>query len=315
VIPYEISVQRTRALLERQLSQGLLFRAWELELAYVLNVGVPDGPLDELSELWAAMTRDTPYPLGVGPWGQHPVWLEQSYGVGHVRSFVRLMTNSDRAVPGATALIDWLQSLFGTDGSCRAQAHFQGILASQYPELARQRDHDAGAAWQRALGKAEPTDLLWAHSDLEDAWATIDALSALDAAPANVDAIIRWLRSMQRPDGAFRAPLSLDAAGEPYADALHDTMWALRTLSLLGAQPADSDAAITWLLQASLPPAIEPQWARIEALGALGAARRLPPAALDRWDQLSFTENPRADLVDFEAYAAIRGHRWLVEAL
>jgi hypothetical protein len=315
MIPYEQSVQRTRAILQRQLAADLLFHDWELELATVLGVQVPDEPIEELLELFEALTAHTPFPDGIGPWRPHPVWAEETYGIGHVRSIVRLFANDDIQVPRSAALIIWVRRLQKPDGSFAAQEEFEKLYRVRHPQLASDRDALNRAAWTRALGERAPDVLHWAHSDLEDAWCALDALDAMDAKPTDVETTTRWLRSRQRLDGAFRAPLELDRLGNPYGDVVADTMWAARALALVGGTPTDHEACIGWLLRAQVVPAVVPQWQRIEALGALGAIGRLPPAALDRWDLLSFSEDENAEMVDFEAYAAIRAHRWLVRAL
>lgn len=315
MIPYEESVQRTRRILQRQLANRILSHDWEYELAALFGLEIPDQPIEELLELFEAQTAHTPFPDGIGPWRPHPVWAEESYGVGHIRSVVRLFTQADIQVPRSEALAAWLRALQQPDGSFAAQAEFEKLFRERHPALAQKRDLATREAWDHALGSRAPDRLWWAHSDLEDAWNVLDALDAVGGVPADAAAATRWVRARQRPDGAFRAPLHLDFFGEPYANALSDTVWATRALALLGSAPSNREACIRWLLNASLLPAIIPQWRRLEALGALEAIDRLPSSVLDGWDQLDFSQQEDADLVSHEAYAAIRGHQWLVGAI
>src|SRR5260370_6185101 len=131
LIPYASSEERTRAIMKRQLAAGLLFRAWDLELAMMLGLPIPAEPIDELVALWQAQTAQTPFPDGYGPWGRHPAWEEETYGIGHVRSLVRLLTNAGREVAHADALVGWLRSLQTPDGGFAAQEAFESLYRAR----------------------------------------------------------------------------------------------------------------------------------------------------------------------------------------
>ena len=305
------SAARTRAILERQAGVGSLARAWEFELARMLGVEIPDRPIEELLRFWVASVARTPFPDGAGPWGRHPVWDEESYGIGHLRSFVRALADDELAIPRDAAAAEWLQGLQQPDGRFAAHEEFERLYRERHPEDAGRRDAATRAAWSHALGAQRPQELHWAHSDLEDAWCAIDALAALESAPRQPHAAVRWIHTRQRPDGGFRASLTLDGNGDAYGHPLSDTMYAARALAALDARPADSDACVAWLLRLPVTPAIVPHWWRTEALAASGAVDRLGPEVRELWERLVFSEEEGARQVDFEAYAAIRTH-WLL---
>jgi hypothetical protein len=311
--PYARSEARTRAILDHQASGGSMTRSWEFELARVLGVKIPDRPIEKLLDFWNASVAKTPFPDGVGPWGMHPVWEEESYGIGHTRSFVRALADDGLAIPRDREVIGWLRGLQGRDGRIGAHDEFERLYRERHPEQAARRDAATRAGWTHALEERRPAELRWAHSDLEDAWCAIDALMALETGPADADATVRWLRGRQRPDGGFRATLQLDGNGDVYGHPLSDTMYATRALAACEAAPADSDACVAWLLRLPVTPAIVPQWWRIEALAALGALDRLAVEVREVWERLVFSEDETARQVDVEAHAAVRAHTLLAQ--
>jgi Prenyltransferase and squalene oxidase repeat len=315
LIPYEASIRRTRTIVARQFTMGMLYHDWQLALAHLLSVPVPPELLDTLVAIARDSMQDTPFPDRSGPWNRHPVWGKESYGIGHVRSLVRVLNNSEREVPRHEVLINWLRAQQAPDGSFVAHETFERHFRERHPAEAATRDTQTRAAWSHALGTRAPAATTWAHSALEDAWCVIDALNALDARPIDVDGAVRWLQSRQRPDGAFRSELTLTTAGDPYSDALYDTLFAVRALRMLDAAPADRERCIGWLTSLELPWLILPQATRIDALGELRAIDRLRPGMLERWNHVSFSEHE--DLLPsapYEAWVALRAHQWLVGA-
>jgi hypothetical protein len=308
--PFERSVARTRTILDRHLAHGAPERAWEVELARLFGVDLPAASIAGIVGLWNASVEATPFPDGIGPWGRHPVWDEESYGIGHTRTFVRILVDAGAEVARRDEVAAWIRGMQGADGGFACHAEFTRLYRERHPERAARRDRDARAGAKRATGAAAPG--AWAHSDLEDAWSAIDALAALGTAPRDRHGAVAWLQRQQRADGAFASPPTYDAGGERYGGALSDTMHAVRALARLGAKPADRALCVAWLLGGPEPPLIVPQWAMIESLAVLDALELwIDAPALDRWAQLEFSTDDTETRVSFEAYAAIRGNQLL----
>jgi hypothetical protein len=307
--PFARSLARTQTILARQLQRGSVTRAWELELARMLELAIPDRPLDDLARFWTHSVAATPFPDGIGPWGRHDVWGEESYGIGHTRNFVRVLADAEYPIARADDVTLWIRAMQRGDGRFACQEDFERLYRARHPEEAARRDAATRAAWQYALGPDAPATALWAHSDLEDAWNALDTIETLGSAPADVDRAVAWLRSRQRPDGAFRSRLALDGDGDAYGSALADTMYAVRALATCDATPDNAIACITWLLVTPIVPTLAAEWARIEAIHALGALDLVGPSARDRWQQAEFSEDEAALQVSFDAYAAIRTQR------
>lgn len=285
-------------------------RAWELELAHMFHIAIPPESLADARMLWEAAVAATPFPDGFGPWGPHPVWAEESYGIGHARTFIRIVAETGRGVPRGADVTAWIQSMQTGDGAFACHAEFERLYRERHPERAAQRDLEAREAWRRTTGADAGAS--WPHSDLEDAWNALDALAAVGAAPRDRAGAVAWLRAHQRDDGAFRAAPTYDAGGDRYSGPLSDTMYAVRALALLGSEPADPAACTGWLLAIPEPPLIIPQWALIEALAALGAlARWNRSAARARLQQLELSTDTAEPRVSFEAYAALRANALL----
>ena len=179
-------------------------------------------------------------------------------------------------------------------GAFACQAEFERLYRQRHPERAALR-WDARAGWKRVTG--EDAAAAWPHSNLEDAWNALDALVALGSAPRDRDGVIAWLRAHQRDDGALRATPTYDGDGNRYGGPLSDTMYGVRALALVGAEPADAAACAEWLLAIPEPPLVIPRWAQLETLAALGALSRLDRVAeLERWQavELSMIRTSRA---------------------
>lgn len=285
--PYQASVERTRRILEKQFSLRTIAHAWDIELAGVLEVDVPANAIADLRSFWDAVTASTPFPDGPGPWEPHPAWGDQSYGIGHTRTFVRILVDSGVRPRRREAVADWIANMQQPTGRFACEEEFQRLY----------REREPASAAKRA----------WPHSDLEDAWNALDTLSALGSAPRDRAATVAWLQSLQQPDGSFRPEITLDARGEPYGNPLLDTLHAVRALKGLESAPRDPDQCIVWLLGLEIGAAILPRWALAESLLALDALRMwVDSKTLEQQDELVFSLAENAPLVSFEAYAAIR---------
>lgn len=274
---YEASVERTRRILTRQFELQMVTRAWELDLARLLDVEVPDAPLDDLRHFWRTTTRETPFPDGPGPWGAHPAWGEESYGIGNTRTFARILVDGGVGVPNPTVTADWIAGLQRADGGFACQAEFERLYRQRHPGTTR----------------------AFPHSDLEDAWSAIDALAAMGGSVRDPAGAVGWIQRMQRADGAFQA------AGS-YAGELSETLHALWALAALSAPPAKQDRCLLWLL-GILPQGIVPTWATAESLAVVGGLRMwVGDELMTRWEQVEFSQNAAAPMVSLEAYAAVK---------
>jgi len=291
--PYDESVERTRRILEKQFSLRTIAHAWDLGLAKLLGVDVPAVAISDLRAFWDATTASTPFPDGPGAWELHPAWGEQSYGIGHTRTFARILVDSGVTPRRRELVAAWIANMQQPDGRFACEEEFQRLYREREPAQAAKR--------------------AWPHSDLEDAWNALDALAALGGQPRDREAAIAWIRSLQQPDGSFRAAITLDAGGAPYGDALFDTLHAVRALAALESTPADPAQCTTWLLGLDVGATIVPQWTLAESLHVLDALGMwVGGDTLERWDELVFSLAANAPVVSFEAYAAIRTSQLII---
>jgi hypothetical protein len=305
VTALEDGVARTAGILRRHLSRSMPERVWEVELAHILEIEIPKQSIADTLMLWETQVATTPYPDGFGPWGAHPVWAEESYGIGHTRTFVRILSTTVGTVRHGAEAAGWIRAMQTTDGAFACHAEFERLYRHRHPARAARRDQDARAGCKRATG--DDTAATWPHSDLEDAWNALDALAALGSSPRDRDGVIAWLRAHQREDGAFRASPTYDGEGDRYSGPLSDTMYGVRALALVGAEPADAAAVTEWLLAIPEPPLVIPRWAQLETLAALGALARVDRGAeLARWQRIELPTDPEELRVSFDAYAALR---------
>ncbi len=310
---HERSVSRTKQILARQLPAGRFEHPWELELGLWLEVDWSDTAIQDFERLFQASLDRTSYLDGYGPWGRSIPWDEENYGIGNTHAFLRLLELGGGVIQGFEKLVGWLQSLEAPDGSVAAQAEFARILRARSRERAAQRDRDARAGWDRALGPGVRRDAPWPNSELEDAFHWLGAMEVVQKAARAPQRVAAWIGARQRADGAFRAPLTVDAVGEPYGSSLEDTAFAARALARLRMAPPDAERCVAWLLD---PGACGPAFRslhgwrlRLEALDALDAIDRAPPW-IDEWLRgLEFSTDPGAERVGFDAWMAIRAVR------
>lgn len=211
--------------------------------------------------------------------------VAEVYNAIHIWTHTGGVPDSERA-----RLVAWLRSLEQPDGRYAAQDDFE----RRHPDVSMQ------ASWRWMMPAVEPPAPLGPHSDLVDAFHAIGALRLLGETPNASSA--HWLQGRQCEDGAFRSPLSIDASGEPATDDLVDTAAALRTLALLGAQPADTASCTRWLLERAPRVRFVPLAELLDLVAALALV-----GALDRLELNVASLISRHELDDdHDLYAAAR---------
>jgi hypothetical protein len=173
----EQGIARSAAILRRHLSRSMPERAWDVEFAHMLGVAIPAQSIADALMLWDAQVAATPFPDGFGPWGAHPVWAEESYGIGHTRTFVRILFDGGRTVPRGAEVAAWTRAMQSPVGAFACEAEFERLYRERHRDRAARRDHDAREGWKRVTGENAPA--AWPHSDLEDAWNALDRSSRL----------------------------------------------------------------------------------------------------------------------------------------
>ncbi|MBX3154854.1 MAG: hypothetical protein KF773_02555 [Deltaproteobacteria bacterium] len=267
--------------------EGTIERWWELELADRFQIATSRHGASAVFH-----GGDTDHIDGVST-------IERAYDV--IRHLEGTWA-SDRS--REDRLVRWLLRLIAPDGRPMVQEELERIAALRDPEAAARRERELRVAWRHAVPWLD-APVTGPHSDLADADYLVRCLASLAALPRETP-LIAWIRGRQSPDGAFRAPLSLDANGAPHGDALADTAHALRALGAFSATPRDRDACVLWLRGAALGVPLDDL---VRWLDVVEAAHHL--GAIELYDAhysavLPFLELTDGERVGFDLYAAVR---------